>query len=195
MARGRDLATLAEMAPIAATQELEGLLVKYRELLAIRLADNVFHEGAATVQARMADLASRFPGSLRELDDMELDEIRLRTGALEAAVRDPARIQRWMEAVSLFHSLTRGALRAKRWLAGRKRVDAELERSYAAWIDGLESSDEARAWAGDLACIVTPPRGRVSGAVLARVGRRLGTTEREAALLVFGGLRRVLARS
>ena len=87
------------MAPIAATQELEGLLVKYRELLAIRLADNVFHEGAATVQARMADLASRFPGSLRELDDMELDEIRLRTGALEAAVRDPARIQRWMEAV------------------------------------------------------------------------------------------------
>ncbi len=190
MAEGRDSGTLAEMAPIPSTQELEGLLGKYREILAIRMADEVLHEGAAAMQVRMAHLASRFPGSLRELDDMELDEIRQRTGALEAAIRDPAGVQRWMAAVSLFHALTRGALRAKRWLAGRKRVDAELERAYGAWIDGLDYPDEARAWAGDLACIATPPRGKVSAAVMARIGRHFGTTEREAMLLVFGGLRR-----
>ena len=96
-----------------------------------------------------------------------------------------------MEAVGLFHSLARGALRAKRWLAGRKTVDAvtilEYENEVAlatpVVADGL-------AWTSDLARIAHPPRGRIMDLVFARVARTMGTTEREARRLVFGPPRR-----
>ena len=71
---------------------------------------------------RMAELAARFPGALREIDDLELGIIRDRIGQLEAVLHGGGRVERWMEAVGLFHALARGALRAKRWLAGRKTV-------------------------------------------------------------------------
>ncbi|HXN33523.1 MAG TPA: hypothetical protein VN894_16755 [Polyangiaceae bacterium] len=171
---------------------LEGLRSKYREILALRLAGDPGDEGDATMRKRMAELASRFPGALRELDDLELGEIRGRTAALDAVLREGTGIEPWMEASILFHALARGALCAKRWLVGRKRVDAEVERAYAASATGLAFPDEARAWASDLASIASPPQGRVTQAVFSRVAHLLGTTDREAKRLVFGSRRRGL---
>lgn len=181
------------MPPDPSYEALEALRGKYVEMLAMRLADHAGDEGDARVRVRMAELASRFPGALRELDDLEIGEIRRRAAALEAVIRDGKGVERWMAALTLFHSLARGALCAKRWLSGRKRVDAEIERAYAASVSALEFPDDARAWAGDLACIASPPRGRVSLAVLARIGRQLGSSERETRELVFGDLRRAAA--
>jgi hypothetical protein len=178
------------MPPNASRQALEALLLKYTEILTMRAAGIVAQEGEPGIQARMAELASRFPGALRELDDLELDEIRRRIEALEAAIGDASRVERWMEAMTLFHSLARGALCAKRWLSGRRHVDADLERDYAASVHALRFPDDARAWSGQLDRIASPPRGRVSLAVLARVGHHFGTTERAANHLVFGALRR-----
>lgn len=138
---------------------------------------------------RMAALASRFPGALRELDDMELDEITRRAAALDAVLRAEGQVEHWMEAIALFHALARGALCAKRWL-GRRPVDVAVERAYEAAVPALAFPEDARAWASDLARIASPPRGRMSAAVLARVALGLGTTERQARLLVFGLLRR-----
>jgi hypothetical protein len=152
----------------------------------------------------MAELASRFPGALREIDELELAVIRERIERLDAALRGDGPVERWMEAVGLFHSLARGALRAKRWLAGRKTVDAITVLAYASDVAGVADPAgpagasavdgavaDGLAWTGELARIAAPPRGRIMDLVFARLARKLGTTEREARHLVFGPPRRV----
>jgi hypothetical protein len=187
---------------------LERLRRKYGEMLSMRLAHDSGEESEARARERMAELASQFPGSLREIDDLELGVIRDRIGKLDAALRGDAGVERWMEAVGLFHTLARGALRAKRWLAGRKTVDHATVLEYENDINGVddpersparqagapvsreEPSADALAWSDDLALIAAPPRGRIMDLVFARVARTLGTTEIEARHLVFGVPRR-----
>lgn len=92
------------------------LRAKYEEMLALRRTD----DGSYDPRARMAALAARFPGALREIDTLPLDEIEHRIEALTHAERDPSHAKPWMKAQSRFHALTREALAAsqrdKRWL-------------------------------------------------------------------------------
>jgi hypothetical protein len=169
---------------------LEGLRYKYAEMLAMRIADESDRADEAAIRARMARLSSRFPGALREIDDLELNEIELRIAAIDVVLREEGEVQRWMEAVSLFHSLARGALCAKRWLARRKHVDAQVERAYAAEASALAFPEEARRWSADLASIASPPRGRLLDLVFARLAQELSISERAARTLVFGLPRR-----
>jgi hypothetical protein len=194
--------------PVDATTRdtLDQLRRKYGEMLSMRLAHDSGAETEARARQRMAELASRFPGALREIDELELAVIRERIERLDAALRGDGPVERWMEAVGLFHSLARGALRAKRWLAGRKTVDAITVLTYASDVADLAVADPAGpagasavdsavadglAWTGELARIAAPPRGRIMDLVFARLARKLGTTEREARHLVFGPPRRV----
>ena len=176
---------------------------KYGEMLSMRLAHDSGAESEARARERMAELASRFPGALREIDDLELGAIRDRIGRLDAALRGDAAVERSMEAVGLFHALARGALRAKRWLAGRKTVDPttvlEYERAigdeaHGAPVSGTPGAEalaaDALSWSSELARIAAPPRGRIIDLVFGRLARTLGTTELEARYLVFGTSRR-----
>ena len=182
----------------AATRDtLEQLRRKYGEMLSMRLAHDSGAESEARARQRMAELASRFPGSLREIDQLELAVIRERIDRLEAALRGEAPVERWMEAMGLFHSLARGALRAKRWLAGRKTVDAVTAAEYESNVGdptdpavGASAVADGLAWTSELARIAAPPRGRIMDLVFDRLARTLGTTEREARRLVFGPRRR-----
>jgi hypothetical protein len=171
-------------------ETVEALRAKYAEMLEMRISHDAGGENAALARARMAALASRFPGALREIDDLELDAIRERIARLEAVLRGGAAADPWMEAVALFHSVARGALCAKRWLGGRKSVDGALERAYAADVPGLPFPEDARAWEGHLASVASPPRGRLMDLVFARVAQTLRTTQRDARRLVFGAPRR-----
>jgi hypothetical protein len=171
-------------------EALDALRDKYATMLAMRVAHDSGEEDAAEVRVRMAELASRFPGALRELDDLELDDIRCRIAALEEVLRGAREVEPWMEAVALFHALARGALSAKRWLAGRKRIDAAVRGAFAAEASALDFPEEARAWTDDLARIASPPRGRVLDVIFPRLARTLGTSEAAARQLVFGAPRR-----
>jgi hypothetical protein len=171
-------------------EALEQLSAKYAEMLSMRLAHRVGGEDVATVRARMAELASRFPGALREVDDLELGEIRRRIEMLDAVLARRREVEPWMEAIALFHALARGALCAKRWLAGRKRVNAKLVRTFESEVSSLSFPEDARAWAQDLARIASPPRGRVTDVVFARLAHALAIDDREARHLVFGVPRR-----
>ncbi len=165
---------------------LEQLRFKYGEMLSMRLEHDSGVEDPARARQRMASLAAVFPGVLREIDDLELAVIRERIGRLDAALSGEGDVERWMEAIGLFHALARGALHAKRWLAGRKTIDSATLLAYetdAAVADAL-------AWGGELARVAAPPRGRLMDLVFARVARALGTTENEARHLVFGPPRR-----
>jgi hypothetical protein len=173
---------------MAATREMaESLRAKYEEMLAMRLLHASGEEGHASItRARMAEIASRFPGALREIDELELGEIRRRIARLDAVLHESAEGEPWMEAVAAFHALARGALAVKRWLDGRRDVDEALEASFAAEVDGNALPEEVRSWARNLAQVAAPPRGRVMDLVFARVAERMGTTEAEARCLVFG---------
>jgi hypothetical protein len=172
--------------PIVAREALEGLRYKYTEMLRMRRV----RQAEAEARPRMAELANRFPGALRELDDLELGEIERRVAALDVALGNSALIERWMEAIALFHARARGALSAKRWLDGRKAVDGAVAEAFSKAVGELPFPEDARAWQANLECIASPPGGRVTSAVLARVARELGMTVSEARVLVFGVPRR-----
>lgn len=157
----------------------DGLREKYERLLALRLAherakrDTSFEE--PDPRAEMNAIAKRWPGALRELDALPLDELRARIAALSSG--EP--IAPWMRAQDAFHRYARGALAAKHWLGKRKHVDAAL-------VAELESSGprEARLWADALAQIAKPPRGRLMDLVYARVARDLDVSVAEARRLL-----------
>ena len=162
---------------------LEELRAKYAEMLAMRVARGV---GEREARARMARLAARHPGALREIDDLELDEIRRRIDALEAVLERGTPAQPWMEAVALFHELSRGALAAKRWLAGARDVSGSTRERFERERHALAFPAEAGAWTGHLEALARPPRGRVVDLVFARLAVRLGVPEAAARTLVFG---------
>jgi hypothetical protein len=173
-----------------ARASLEGLRAKYAEMLAMRLAHVAGDDDPAVARVRMAALASTYPGALREIDELELEDIRRRVAALDAVLAEEAAVEPWMEAVALFHALARGALSVKRWLGGRKQVDADVVRRFEREMSALAFADDARSWAEDLATVAAPPSGRLTRAVMKRVAALLGTSEVEARRLVFGVSRR-----
>jgi hypothetical protein len=167
-------------------EALGELRAKYAEMLEMRLEHDAKCEDVARVRVRMGALASRFPGALRELDALELGEIRRRVVAIERVLVGGGDAEPWMEAVALFHALARGALVTKRWLARRKRIDARVRRDFAAAVVTLPFTDDTRAWSDDLARVASPPRGRLTDLVFTRLAATLGTSEREARRRVFG---------
>jgi hypothetical protein len=173
--------------PLAALEELRA---KYAQMLAMRVDHASGDEDEDVAIARMAEIASRFPGALRELDDLELAEIQHRIEVLDDVVEARREPEAWMEAIALFHAMARGALCAKRWLGGRKRVDAGVLEAFERGAASLLFPEDARGWMDDLARIASPPRGRVMDVVFARLARELGTSDRVARRLVFGVPRR-----
>jgi hypothetical protein len=164
--------------------DLAALREKYEEMLRLRLESS-----GADPRRAMAALASQFPGALREIDELPLETIAARVTDLRASERGGP-VARWMEATHLFHALTRGALCAKKWLAGRKDVGEEVRREFDREVGSLCWVDDARAWQADLARVASPPRGRVTELVYERMGAVLGVSPDEARTLVFGSARR-----
>ncbi len=87
--------------------ERAALATKYRTLAELRHGRDA--GGAVADRARLQALARAFPGALRELDLLALDEIERRAHALEADGPDEA----WMEWVSAYHAALRAALDAR----------------------------------------------------------------------------------
>ena len=164
----------------------------------MRLADLAPQTGAPAdprqLRARMSELAARFPGALRETDELTLDAIDCRIAALDAVAGQRGEALPWMEAVALFHALTRGALVAKRWLNGRKQVDDGHAALFARDLQALPFPEDSRAWACDLARVASPPRGRLLDLVFTRLARQLAVPEADARALVFGAGRRARGR-
>jgi hypothetical protein len=174
---------------VAVSREaLEELRTKYAEILALRLAHAA---GDPTdPRRRMAALASRFPGALRETDDLELDVIRARIERLGEVLRGEASPEPWMEAIAMFHALTRGALCAKKWLSRRDPLEPDVAIAFEVEHTAMLYAEDARVWRDDLVRLASPPRGRVTELVFERIAIALGRDLDEARRLVFGTPRR-----
>jgi hypothetical protein len=167
---------------VSTATDIGDLRRKYAEIVRLRSAD----AEAAAPRAAMAALAREFPGALRETDELPMDELERRLEELDAAFADPARARRWIATMARFHALARGALAAKRWLAGRRVVTAEVREAFCAEVASFEHAVEAAAWASELDRLASPSRGRVSAVVFERLAGELGVSVAEARREVFG---------
>lgn len=148
---------------------MSDLLAKYHEMRAMRADDAAGASGDP--RPRMRALAARFPGALREIDELSLDTIEARIAALDGAVDDPIAAEPWMIALSRYHALLRLALRI------RREVPERSVRAARDWLGATEPGavlDDAL-----LAALVRPPGGRLSRVVLEEVARELGTSAHE----------------
>lgn len=140
---------------------LEDLRAKYGEMLRLRDLDAAGepHDPRPAMRA----LAARFPGALREIDELARDAISARLAALERTL-EGAPIEPWMIALSRYHARLRVALRVRRAISERT-----LAAARATGDPELQALDDA-----SLASIIRPPQGRLNRAVLAIVAREVG---------------------
>jgi hypothetical protein len=155
---------------------LAALRDKYREIK--RLRDEDAAGVAADPKLDMAELARRFPGALRELDELPREEIERRLASLESAVAGRAAPPPWAALQIGYHGWMRVALRIKRLAAGRRAAEVaavarELAASYAPAPDepALALLDHAA-----LSAILEPDAGRLNPWVFARVAREHGVS-------------------
>ena len=172
--------------------ELRALRRKYEEIVRLRQQGECPEGSDALREMRrgMAALAAEFPGALREADELSMGELLERVLALAEAEAGTAAVEPWMEAMARFHALTRGALCAKKWLRGRKQVDAEAAAAFLVAAHAFCYAAEASEWAEQLAQLATPPKGRLTEVVFDRMAIERGTSSDAVRRLVFLGLRR-----
>jgi hypothetical protein len=153
---------------------LRGLRDKYREIKRLRDEDaaGLTHDP----KPEMAELARRFPGALRECDELPMEEIERRLAALEDALAQRAAPPQWVALQIGYHGWMRAALRIKRLAAGRRADQAatvlnELAQHYRAEPDEppLAAFDEP-----SLRAILEPSEGRLNPWVYARVAEQHG---------------------
>lgn len=157
---------------------------KYREIKRLRTVDaeHVAHGRAHDPKPEMAALARRFPGALRELDELPMTEVDARLAQLAAALA-AQRVPEWAALQVAYHGTYRFALRIKRRAARQGVLDdaalgRAIERLLALTERELDSEpDEPRIAdldAATLQAILRPVEGRLQLWVLARVARAFG---------------------
>jgi hypothetical protein len=150
-------------------QDVLALCEKYRELRRLRqehAAGETAHPRAALVA-----LSRRFPGALRELDQLPMQRIEARLSQLEATLAGAAEPPRWARLQDAYHGALRVALSVKRRAAGGESVE-NLARELA---DDPEAT--RRLGPVDVALLrglLSPPDGRLNRWVFARVAGREG---------------------
>ena len=164
--------------------ELSELKSKYEQMRSLRLEDQAHPGGDPRLE--MAALAERFPGSLREIDELTLGEIGARIEALSRCVFEGEAVAPWMPASARFHQLMRGALAAKKWIGARRSIDSGLSRSFCESIAGVSFAEDALLWAEDLARVARPPSGKLTVLVFERLAAELGIAPHEARARVLG---------
>lgn len=149
-----------------ARSDLAALARKYRALGELRRTEH----DLAEVRVPLRELAREFPGALRELDTLPLDEIDRRAERLEAAARG-AGAEPWMEWLVSYHAAMRAALFVKRRLEGRRSVDErrafELARQAA-------RETGYRCDAGFVQAVARPRAGRLNVVVFERIEAGFG---------------------
>jgi hypothetical protein len=159
---------------------------KYREIKRLRTVDaeHVARGHAHDPKPEMAVLARRFPGALRELDELSMDQIDARLSELDDAIA-ARRVPEWAALQVAYHGAYRFALRIKRLAARRGSLDDEaLARAIERLLDTAASDqqgepDEPRLADFDaeaLRAILRPEGGRLHPWVLQHAARALGVT-------------------
>jgi hypothetical protein len=151
---------------------LVALRAKYLEMKRLREENDAGQAGDPTPAMRA--LAARFPGALREIDELSMATIDGRIAELDRAI-EAGEAAPWMVALARYHAWLRLALQLRRdvrertlgparaWLAARGQPDEEL---------GEDAVDDET-----LRAILRPPAGRLNRVILLRVAAELDTAD------------------
>jgi len=146
---------------------------KYLEMKRLRVED----AGGSTRDPKgdMARLAQQFPGALREIDDLPMDEIDARIAALDETASGGRAAPEWALWMISYHGWMRAALRIKRLVA----VEAGSRSAVAIVRDAYrcESGDEPEPESLTdemIEAIVSPAEGRLNPWIFARVAEEHG---------------------
>ncbi len=170
-----------------ARASLLALSRKYEALAELRRAQHQMSQ--RDVQEPLRQLSREFPGALRELDSLPLEEILGRALSLSRCA-DGAEQEPWMEWAHVYHLTMRAALSVKRRTRARRALSAEEAGALA------QLSSQENGCACDAAFVnevVNPPNGRVNAVVFARLEQRFGLSAaviREALFLKGASARR-----
>jgi hypothetical protein len=151
-------------------EDLLSLLEKYREM--VRLREVALEPDPPDPRADLKRLAARFPGALREIDQLALDELHDRLRVVERAI-EGGEPPRWLEWCASYHSVLRVALEAR--LA---RASGEARR---------ERDDDPPELALLMVRVLRPPEGRLNPLVFAWIAERAGVSAAEVERAIFPG--------
>lgn len=149
------------------------LLAKYRELHRLRALSTAGDDDEVGAVRDRASLAARYPGALREIDDLPTEDIEARIDALDRALAGDVAPD-WLEPLAHYHGWMRALLRAKRWLAGAREVDDALRDRFVREAIRENDEPEVARVAALLGEVASPPRGRLNVIVFREVASALG---------------------
>lgn len=159
------------------SSELHALARKYALLSELRRR----HDEEPPAELEL--LAREFPGALRELDALPLEEIDRRSLVVELALRGGP-TERLLEWVSHYHALMRAALALKRRLSGRRLLGQDEAELLAREI---EPSVGIRCDAELVISIANPPSGRLNEVVFAHLSVTFGVEASRLRKALFSG--------
>lgn len=181
---GHDACVLAlSSPPVSSPESLLALRAKYVEMRRMRLADTA--PSAPDPREDMAALAARFPGALREIDELTLEEIDARIGEIEEVIAGAAAEPAWVACLVDYHGWMRVALRIKRRAAEGLDGDALLEELAATYAPGHDEPPRAAIGPEVIAQILAPPLGRLNPWVFERIAQAHGLTSSEVEAILF----------
>ena len=146
---------------------------KYETLAELRRARAA--GGAVAERGALRTLAREFPGALRELDTVTLEDIDARRRALGSAAAGGS-VEAWMAWMVAYHATMRAALVVKARLArARDLSDAIVAgaREEVSRRTGLSIDEEF------VRSVARPPHGRLNRAVFERLGQKFGVPPEE----------------
>jgi hypothetical protein len=155
--------------PRLAPESLAALREKYREIK--RLRDEHASGLARDPKARMKALALRFPGALRELDELPMEMVELRLATLDSLVAGAEATPDWVRLQIDYHGLMRAALRIKRMarLERGDRAGAILSQLASGCVDAGDPPHPVRFDRAEIEAVLKPEGGRLNPWVYARV--------------------------
>jgi hypothetical protein len=159
--------------------DLIALARKYRALAELRRAQH--HVVDDDVRIPLRQLAREFPGALRELDSLPLEEIDRRVEQLEQAAWRGG-VEPWMEWMHQYHSTMRAALHIKRRLAGRRALSDVAALDIAVEV---RRAFGVRCDAEFVHAVARPPEGRINVLVFRRLAEDFGAEPRALWLALF----------
>jgi hypothetical protein len=161
---------------VAGAESVHALREKYREMRRLRFEAHTARD--IEPRAALLALARRFPGALRELDQLPMPEIERRLAALDAVLEHDARAPEWVALQISYHGTMRAVLRIKRIARGRTRADAELVLAELrlAYVAAHDEPPLAALDRAALEAILQPAQGRLNPWVFARVAELHGVT-------------------
>ena len=157
---------------MSAADELLALLRKYQTLATLRRERE--QSGTLAPRTVLRALAREFPGALRELDTVSLDELDRKARALSETARGRSEPEPWMTWMAAYHATMRAALLVRARLI--KRVPFDTENAVAAWVAERSTVPVDEAF---VRAIARPPGGRLNRAVFERLGAQFAAAPDE----------------